>query len=420
VSDVEQPRVRPTPAAFLALAWLLIINVADRAQIGPTSLSGLLTLATVGVVGFMALAVILGHYDQAGFGRPARHTLPLPLALFTAYAVLTLAKSPTSPGFQNVSVYVAFTLTLGVTARLCNAAAAGRLLRHIRLVAWVVAVVYLATVVRAGLDANSVYEARSVALTAIVLLAVAVASGQRQWLSLVLMLVVFVSLSRTATLLAILVFALGLAVRSASPGRAIRLLVLLTAAAGGAWLAFTGFGPLRDRFSGGDQALAYGGSHFNLSGRSALWEFTLKSAAHHIWLGAGPGTAEVDVTRKFVTVNHPHNDYLRLLHDYGILGATLFVVALLLLMRRTWRLGRATGGPVHWAAFLALVGVAGCAVTDNVLVYPFVMVPLGVLVGASLSATAPPGDRDDSDPAHADVAEAADRATEPTPLPRPS
>jgi O-antigen ligase len=383
---VEESRVRPTPAAFLALAWLLIINVADRVQVGPVSLSGLLTLATVGVAGFLALTALLGHYEKAGFARPPRRAVPLPLTLFTGYAVLTLVRSPSSEAVQNVTVYLAFALTLGVTGRLCNDAAADRLLQQIRTVAWIVAAVYLATVLHSGLDASTVYEARPVALTAVVLVAVAVASRPSQWLSLALLLVVFVSLSRTASLLAIFVFALGLAVRSSSRGRALRVFVLLIAAAGGAWIAFTQFAPLRNRFFGGDQALDYGGAHFNLSGRSALWEFTLKSAEHHLWLGAGPGTAEVDVTREFVTVSHPHNDYLRLLHDFGILGTALFLLALLLLVRRTWRLGRRSGRPVHWAAFLALLGVAGCAVTDNVLVYPFVMVPLGVLVGASLSA----------------------------------
>jgi hypothetical protein len=37
------------------------------------------------------------------------------------------------------------------------------------------------------------------------------------------------------------------------------------------------------------------------------------------------------------------------------------------------------------AAFLALFAATACAITDNVLVYSFVMVPLGVIVGLSLA-----------------------------------
>jgi len=38
----------------------------------------------------------------------------------------------------------------------------------------------------------------------------------------------------------------------------------------------------------------------------------------------------------------------------------------------------------HLAALLALIALAGAMVTDNVVVYIFLMAPLGVLVGSSL------------------------------------
>jgi len=222
---------------------------------------------------------------------------------------------------------------------------------------------------------------------------VAVARGQSKALPVLLLLDVVLSLSRTAALMSILVLAVGLAVRSASRGRALRVLVLLGAGVAVAWFAFTRFAPLRDRFEGGDQAFSYGGAQFNVSGRADLWSFTLQDARHHWWFGGGPGSADRAVLNHFLTVSHPHNDYLRVLHDFGVVGLVVFVLGFVTLMVRTWKLGRATGRPVHWAAFLALVGVAGTAFTDNVIVYAFVMVPLGVLVGASLSESSLPESR---------------------------
>jgi O-antigen ligase len=299
--------------------------------------------------------------------------------------VATIPLNPSSEGIQNVTVYLGFVLGIAITGRLCSATATDRLLEQLQKAAWFVGLLYLATVVADGLGASGVYDARAFALAALVLLGVAVARGQSKVLPVLLLLAVVLSLSRTAALMSILVLAVGLAVRSTSRGRALRVLVLLALGVGAAWFAFTRFAPLRDRFEGGDQAFSYGGAQFNVSGRADLWSFTLQDARHHWWFGGGPGSADKAVVQHFLTVSHPHNDYLRVLHDFGVVGLVVFVVGFLTLMVRTWRLGRSTGRAIHWAAFLALLGVAGTAFTDNVIVYAFVMVPLGILVGASLS-----------------------------------
>ena len=154
-------------------------------------------------------------------------------------------------------------------------------------------------------------------------------------------------------------------------------------------VAVTKIGPLRDRFFGGDNAFEYHGISYNTSGRSELWSYTWHLAQQHLLFGGGPGDAQNHVTAHFGVVAHPHNDYLRLLNDLGVAGLGLFLLSLLALLRATWVRGRRTGEPIHWAAFLGMLGVAGAAVTDNALVYPFVMVPLGVLVGLSLAHPVP-------------------------------
>ena len=379
--------------AFLAVGWLVVIDVANGVPAGPTSLAGLLSMASVVVMVFVWLSRGLGWYDGAGFAQPGRAPVPLALTLFAVWAVVTIPLNPSSEGIQNVTVYLGFVLGIAVTGRLCSSAATDRLLDQLHKVAWFVGLIYLGTVVVSGLGASSVYDARAFALAGLVLLAVAVARGQSKVLPVLLLLAVVLSLSRTAALMSILMLAVGLAVRSASRGRALRVLVLLSVGVAGAWFAFTRFTPLRDRFEGGDQAFSYGGTRLNVSGRADLWSFTLQDARHHWWFGGGPGSADQAVLNHFLTVSHPHNDYLRLLHDFGVVGLVVFVLGFVTLMVRTWRLGRATGRAVHWAAFLALLGVAGTAFTDNVIVYAFVMVPLGVLVGASLSES-PVSERD--------------------------
>jgi hypothetical protein len=373
--------------AFLAIGWLVVIDVANGISAGPTSLAGLLSMASVVVMVFVWLSRGLGWYDGVGFAHPGRAPVPLMLTLFAVWAVATIPLNPSSAGIQNVTVYLGFVLGIAVTGRLCSSAATDRLLEQLEKVGWFVGVVYLATVLMSGLGASNVYDARAFALAALVLLAVVVARGQSKVLPLLLMLDVVLSLSRTAALMSILILAVGLAVRSTTRGRALRVLVLLAVGVAAAWFAFTRFAPLRDRFEGGDQAFSYGGTRFNVSGRADLWSFTIQDARHHWWFGGGPGSADRAVLDHFVTVSHPHNDYLRFLHDFGVVGLVVFVLGFVTLMVRTWKLGRKSGRPIHGAAFLALLGVAGTAFTDNVMVYAFVMVPLGVLVGASLAET---------------------------------
>lgn len=384
-------RVRPTPLAFLAIGWLLLIDVANRIHAGVGSVAALLSVGSLFAMALLLLSERAGNYSEAGFAEVDRHVLPSGLFVFAVWALIGAVLHPTSQGIQNVTVYLGFALGIATTGRLSSPLASEKLMTRLHTVGWVVSLVYLATTATSGLQASTVYSARAAALAALVLLGVAIAQRRSRALPLLLLIVIVVSLSRTATLMAIIVFALGLAVRSNSRGRGIRIIVLLIAAAGGAWVAFTQFAPLRDRFESGDQAFTYGGTKFNVSGRTELWNYTWQSAKHHLWFGGGPGSADAAILRHFVTVSHPHNDYLRLLHDFGIIGASLFVVGYAALLRRTWKLGRTTGQPVHWAAFLGLVGVAGAALTDNVIVYPFVMIPLGILVGSSLSATPPRG-----------------------------
>lgn len=134
-----------------------------------------------------------------------------------------------------------------------------------------------------------------------------------------------------------------------------------------------------------------------------MWETTLDSYRTAPWFGKGAGSVEELIERHYPGLGHPHNDYLRILHDAGLVGFLLWVGGFLALIWKTWRgwLVAAPGDPagrVHLAAGLALVAVALGMLTDNVIVYIFVMAPVAVVVGTSLglldapaSATEPTG-----------------------------
>jgi hypothetical protein len=98
-------------------------------------------------------------------------------------------------------------------------------------------------------------------------------------------------------------------------------------------------------------------------------------------------------------MDQPLNDYLRLLHDFGVIGLLTWLWAMTRVIRRlrrrvfvgASRAARAARDvdrrPVRglaWAALAATGAIGFTMLTDNPIVYSFVMLPLGVLIGAGL------------------------------------
>ena len=80
--------------------------------------------------------------------------------------------------------------------------------------------------------------------------------------------------------------------------------------------------PFHDRFITGD-VKSYNGVGIRLSGRNKLWGTTWTSAQTSPIIGHGAGSSDALITNTFVNAGHPHNDYLRLLNDYGLVGLLL-------------------------------------------------------------------------------------------------
>ena len=94
------------------------------------------------------------------------------------------------------------------------------------------------------------------------------------------------------------------------------------------------YAPLHHRFFHGDTAQV-GGISINVTGRDTLWaanwDYFLKAPV--IGHGAGAADRLTSALPEHGGAAHPHNDYLRILVDYGIVGLVLWFFAYFALLR---------------------------------------------------------------------------------------
>lgn len=110
---------------------------------------------------------------------------------------------------------------------------------------------------------------------------------------------------------------------------------------------------------------------FAQTGRVVMNAALLKGIADTPWLGHGANTSEV-VVKEFGGVAHPHNDWLRIWHDYGGVGLLLFAGAMI---GQAWHavcLARRVGGEAAiclYAGASTFLPMALLMLTDNVILY---------------------------------------------------
>ncbi|MCB2213189.1 O-antigen ligase family protein [bacterium] len=135
---------------------------------------------------------------------------------------------------------------------------------------------------------------------------------------------------------------------------------------------------------------------FDSSGRfSKLWPHTVASAMDSPIFGQGPGTArrnigEAMTAQKVQQEYPPHNEYLQVWHDFGVVGAgilLIFYVYLTLQLWFRWKFHDDRGNYVqaYWsmAGFLSIFLIAFSSLTANTLHYPFVMAMAFMIMGMS-------------------------------------
>lgn len=128
---------------------------------------------------------------------------------------------------------------------------------------------------------------------------------------------------------------------------------------------------------------------FAQTGRVVVNAALLKGIAEAPWLGHGTNASEAMAMQYGQA--HPHNDWLRLRYDYGLLGTLLFAASLVGQVRHAVRLARRVGGEAAiclYAGASAFLPMALLMLTDNVILYaPFFGNLQFMMLGLGYAAT---------------------------------
>jgi O-antigen ligase len=373
----------------------------------PARLGSVGGASAMGALSVVQLFLALGGLVAIGAWPSLLVRQMLPYALFLVWMVASIAwRPPQMAGLQNAVVYGLF----GVTVMLGGTLAAhepdridGLIGRGIRWIDGITLTAIAVSLVIIGLpiagETSWFVGSRSTALVALLPLSWhlthrLVARGARLkagvWLSAIVL-----SLSRAAIGVGI-VYVLLITLSRRKPhaglfrGRLSRIVAIVCVVA--ALVTFVR--PLRDRVFTGDLGWQVGTVGINVSGRANMWATVIESAERSPLIGQGLGTSQLAIADAF-ELGHPHNDYLRLWHDLGIVGLLFFVASLVGWLWRLfsdWRVAARQQhplAPLKLSATLALLGLLLVAITDNAIIYPFVMSPLGLLIGAGLGAPGP-------------------------------
>lgn len=361
-------------------------------------------LIKFGEVSALALLTILyaflSWFLWLAQGRRKRRISPAvrPFLVFLAWIALSFIWfRPTILGIQNFLVLFAFGgLVLLAENTLSHPPHLANWVGKTLMAATVLAcVLYISFMLLDGLGSNLVFHARTFATYVLIGMSWLLAGwryGSKRDLmwALVLVLLIILSLSRMALATAVLLFPMAWVggLRKREWLRIAFVGILISAIV---FVAVVSFAPLRNRFAIDADAASITGEDATdyTNGRYTYWMITLSSSLESPWIGHGAGSA-ASLLSALYPVDHPHDEFLRVLHDYGIIGLILFLYAVWKLLRTSWNIwseAERRGAPqarLHLAAFLSLVGVFFPMLTENSLVYLFMMAPLGVFLGASL------------------------------------
>lgn len=368
-------------------------------SVGGVSVSLLMTPAVCVAATLMLLSV-----QRPGSTRRFRTALgqapPKSLVLFLVWAVaisLLRADKAIRYGAQNILCYALFAIGIYLGSAYGSRARVERFGRLVACMGWIPAVIFAVS----RIFGVTIGEPRAFAIQAALIISV-IAPFRRRIrgalpLTVLLFVEVIISGSRTAMAATAVLLSI-VALRGRRRIRAVGAAALLLGTGSGLLYGVEHVAFLRRRFFFGSTSNIFGVS-INTEGRSFIWGRLIANWETSPWLGHGAGTATAFVRSfGFPGIGEPHNDYLRLLHDFGYIGLILWLVSYLLLIGRAFEFMRASIDPIHVSALGALIVVALIAVTDNVLIYYFSVFPLGVIVGLSAAVAAGAGGSSEASP----------------------
>jgi O-antigen ligase len=375
-----------------------LVDILGNISAGAISVNGLLTiLVAVGVGVFLLRRPKLAW---RGF------TQVWPISALLFYSVLQcLWHPPSLQGYQNICIlwiFVGCIVLVSVDEK--NQLEIDYLMRVLLWASAFAAFAYGICMLYDGLGSEALIGARSWALYALLGLGLLLgrwAHGSRTdfWLAAGLLVLVGLSLSRTALAVGVLLFPLA-RLRSFSFRDIKRVAIIGGIAACGLYGLIISVDALHSRFLGSSSIEDYlsGNASVDSSGRFEAWVLTFNSFTESPWLGKGPGTANdlngvVLADRRGDSqweLAHPLNEYLRFLHDEGVLGLSLVLAGCVLLFaacRQAYRKSVEVSSPAagfYLGTFLAFVAVLLTMLTDNTASYVYMMAPFGILIGTVL------------------------------------
>ncbi len=127
------------------------------------------------------------------------------------------------------------------------------------------------------------------------------------------------------------------------------------------------------------------GLSINDSGRAEGWRAVIDSFLGSPIFGRGAGSGQTVTLRDAWPIDHPHSEYLRILHDGGLIAAVLALIFIgLLLWNLRPRMAGKVRDPLIVGGFLLIVAALVLGTIENFLVFPSLMWPGAVLVGLGL------------------------------------
>jgi O-antigen ligase len=370
-----------------------ILRNADSVTIGSTtvSLSGIRWIWVASI----AVAVLTVNWRRVEWRGPFSWLL-----IFSAWVVLRWFATPTGVGLRDVLFY-ALPVLLALYTRLVLTANGGPSIERISKVLLCTAVippVAYAVLIPAGLvtfqdfGPEGLIDPRTICEYLLIVLAVAASWWQYGpnkrirgygFATCILCLATSVlTLSRAPTIVGIVM----LMVARTKSGQVRKLLFsMVTAAsltAGLLWLVPA----FRSRFSGTEGTLSGDFPYVNTEGRAFFWAVTADNAIQKPVLGWGPGNARLLLGAAIPDSDyeeyHPHNEYLQVFNDLGLIGLVLMLLGWVPLVRVHWRrwrcydmLGESIAAQWHMAAALALLVVLLNSLVGNTLHETFVAAP---------------------------------------------
>ena len=384
---------------ILITSVLLLCGLTDgvrRVSLGPvTALAGVTIVTNLGCI---ALLLRSRQFPRPLIMSGVGYLLFLGLGVYSLVANLPFSGVTFQNSVQNLLGYGAFIgLILLSACVVLERPALPWFARHGFLTTVAIATtLYGIGIVVTGPGSELMMGSRSFATFVVAMLPFALAAWRYKvphagLISIGMTICVALSYSRSGTVIALILYPLS-RFSPHKPEGWLRLGVWVAIISLVAYLSFTYVQPIRDRFTEKGDSGSIGGVKVNTSGRDQMWAAVRTSIERAPLLGQGPASVEIPISRVNKTAGgHPHNDYLRLTHDFGYVGASVWLMSFFSLVGLTFRnwlwadtFDRSMAH-YHLGAMLGMVSVAQLMLTDNIIVYIFAMAPLGILIGTAVS-----------------------------------